>query len=212
MDVPRDFAESDPDVLRDTVRSIRAGELITVGADGPEASFLPLLISDDAGAVTGHLARANGQWRRADLSVPALITWVGPYAYVSPSYYPSKREHGKAVPTWNFITVQARGVLTLHEDDGWKRAHVAALSDFHEAALPAPWSIDDAPTEYIDGLVKGIVGIELRVTSIEGKWKLSQNQTAQDIAGAMAGLASEGPGPAATVAREMGAAMGGGPA
>jgi transcriptional regulator len=210
MYAPPHFAESDPGVLRDAVRSIRAGELITVGSDGLEASFIPLLISDDAGTVTGHLAKGNGQWKRADVSVPALVTWVGPDAYISPSYYPSKREHGKVVPTWNFITVQAKGILTLHEDDAWKRSHVASLTDAHEAALSAPWSVDDAPSDFIDGLVKAIVGIELRVTSIEGKWKLSQNRSAADIAGAVAGLQSQGP-VAATVAQEMVGAAGGSP-
>jgi len=211
MYAPSHFAESDPTVLRDAVRTIRAGELITVGSDGLEASFIPLLISDDAGTVTGHLAKGNGQWKRADVSVPALVTWVGPDAYISPSYYPSKREHGKVVPTWNFITVQAKGILTLHEDDAWKRAHVASLTDAHEAVMPYPWSVDDAPPDFIAGLVKAIVGIELRVTSIEGKWKLSQNRPAADIAGAIAGLRSEGPA-AATVAQEMVEATGGGPA
>lgn len=211
MYAPRHFAESDPNVLRDAIRSIRAGELITVGSEGLEASFIPLLISDDAGTVTGHLAKGNGQWKRADLAVPALITWVGPDAYVSPSYYASKQEHGKVVPTWNFITVQAKGILTFHEDDKWKRSHVASLTDFHEAALPSPWSVGDAPSDFIQGLVKAIVGIELRVTSIEGKWKLSQNRPAPDIAGVICGLESDGGGPAAAVAQEMRAAMGRGP-
>jgi transcriptional regulator len=208
MYAPTHFAESDPTVLRDAVRSIRAGQLITVGADGPEASFIPLLISDDAGTITGHLAKGNTQWRRADCSIPALVTWVGSHAYISPSYYPSKQEHGKVVPTWNFITVQAKGILTFHEEDAWKRSHVSSLTDVHEAALPAPWSVDDAPSDFIDGLVKAIVGIEVRVTSMEGKWKLSQNRPAPDIAGAIVGLRSQGP-IAATVAQEMATAVGG---
>ena len=212
MYAPKHFAELEPKVLRDAVRSIRAGELITVGSDGLEASFIPLLISDDAGTVTGHLAMANGQWKRADVSVPALVTWVGPDAYVSPSYYPSKQEHGKVVPTWNFIAVQAKGILTFHEDDEWKRSHVASLTNFHEAPLPSPWSVDDAPKEFIDGLVKAIVGIELRITSIQGKWKLSQNRPKPDISGVISGLESQGPGTATTVAQEMAMAMGGGPA
>lgn len=205
---PGHFAESDPIVLRDAIRRMRAGELITVGSDGLEASYIPLLISQDAGTVTGHLAKGNGQWTRADRSVPALVTWVGPGAYVSPSYYPSKHEHGKVVPTWNFITVQARGIVTFHEDDEWKRSHVASLTNFFEAALPSPWSVDDAPSEFIDAKVESIVGVELRVTSLEGKWKLSQNRPAPDIAGVISGLQSQGPGPAATVAQEMMTAMG----
>jgi transcriptional regulator len=208
MYAPKHFAESDPTVLRDAVRRFRAGQFITVGLEGPEASFIPLLISDDAATVTGHLAKANGQWKRADLSIPALVTWVGPDAYVSPSYYPSKQEHGRVVPTWNFISVQATGQLSFHQDDGWKRRHVESLTNFHEGALPAPWSVDDAPPDFIDGLVKSIVGIELRVTSIQGKWKLSQNRPEPDIAGAIAGLESQGSDNAAVVAREMALATG----
>lgn len=204
MDVcAKALRESNPTVLRDAVRRIRAGELITVGFKGPEASFIPLLIADDAGTVTGHLAKANGQWERADLSIPALVTWVGPDAYVSPSYYPSKHEHGKVVPTWNFITVQAKGMLSFHEDDEWKRRHVESLTDFHESALPDPWSVNDAPSDFIEGLVKAIVGIELRVTSIEGKWKLSQNRPEADVVGVISGLESQGPGNAAAVAQEI---------
>lgn len=211
MFTPKPFAETDQTVLRDEVRRIRAGQLITFGSEGLEASFIPLLISDDAGTITGHLAKGNGQWKRADVSVPALVTWVGPDAYVSPSYYPSKREHGKVVPTWNFITVQAKGLVTFHENDAWKRTHVASLTNFHEAGMPAPWSVDDAPLDFIEGLVKAIVGIELRVTSIEGKWKLSQNRPESDIAGVISGLESQGPESAASVAREMSIAAGGGP-
>jgi transcriptional regulator len=203
MYVPGHFAESDPVVLRDAVRRIGAGQLITVGSDGLEASFIPMLISDDAGTVTGHLARANRQWARADPSVPALATWVGPHAYVSPRDYPSTRDHGRAVPTWDFITVQATGRLVVHEEGGWTRSHVTALTDAHERALPAPWTVDDAPSDFIDGMVRAIVGVELQVTSIEGKWKLSQNRTAEDVAGVVAGLASRGPGDAPLVARQV---------
>jgi len=203
MYAPRHFAESDPTVLRDAVRRIRAGQLITVGSDGLEASFIPLLISDDAATVTGHLAKGNSQWKRADVSVPALVTWVGPDAYVSPSFYPSKHDDGKVVPTWNSITVQAKGLVTFHEDDEWNRSLVENLTSVHEAARPSPWSVDDAPADFIDGLVKAIVGIEVRVTSIEGKWKLSQNRPEPDVAGVIAGLESQGPGSDAAVAHEM---------
>jgi transcriptional regulator len=204
MYAPPHFAESDPQVLRDAVRSIRAGHLVTSGTDGMEASFVPLLISDDASVVTGHLARANPQWRRADATVEALVTWVGPDAYVSPGYYPSKAEHGKVVPTWNFIAVQARGRLTFHEDVEWTRAQVSALTRFHEEGRPAPWAVTDAPADYVDSMLRGVVGFEVRVTTIEGKWKLSQNRGGDDVAGVVAGLAAFGPGsPEAMVASAM---------
>jgi len=203
MYAPKHFAVFDPATLRDAARRLSAGQLITVGPEGPEASFIPLLVSDDVRTVTGHLARANGQWRRADPSVPALVTWVGPDAYVSPGYYPSKTEHGKVVPTWNFISIQARGSLRFHDDDGWKRAHVASLTTAHERAMPQPWSVDDAPSGYIDGLVRSIVGVELEVTSIQGKWKLSQNRPEPDILGVIRGLEAEGSCGATALAREM---------
>jgi len=190
---PGHFKESDPMVLRDAIRRLAAGELISSGPGGLEATVLPLLISDGADRITGHLARANRQWERADLSLPALVTWRGPNAYVSPSYYPSKSEHGKVVPTWNYIAVQARGTLVLHHDPEWKRSHVASLTTRHEATFPAPWSIDDAPADYIDSMLRSIVGIEVLVTSLEGKWKLSQNRPAPDIAGVITGLAAHGP-------------------
>ena len=132
-----------------------------------------------------------------------LVTWVGPDAYVSPSFYPSKEEHGRVVPTWNFITVQATGPVTFHEDDEWKRTHVTSLTAFHEEGTPAPWSVDDAPPDYVAGLIRSIVGVELRVTSIEGKWKLSQNRTDPDIAGVISGLRTQGSESAASVAREI---------
>jgi transcriptional regulator len=192
MYTPPHFIEAEPTILRDAVRQIRAGELITYGSDGLEASFLPLLISDDATFVSGHLAKANGQWRRADPSVPALLSWVGPYAYVSPSHYPSKAEDGRVVPTWNYTAVQAKGSLILHEDDEWKLRHVESLTAFHENGRPSPWSVADAPADYIDGMVRAIVGVEIRLTSLVGKWKLSQNRSSADVAGVVAGLNMEG--------------------
>jgi transcriptional regulator len=190
--------------MRDAARSIRAGHLVTGGPDGPDASYVPLLISDDAATVTGHVARANPQWGRADVSVPALVTWVGPSAYVSPSSYPSKEEHGKVVPTWNYVAVQARGTLVVHEDDAWTRTLVRALTEFHERARPTPWSVDDAPDEYIERMVRAVVGIEVRVSSLEGVWKLSQNKGAADAAGVVADLrGSERGSPEAAVVRLM---------
>jgi transcriptional regulator len=210
MYIPKHFAENDPTALRDAVRRIRAGELITYGTDGLESSFVPLLISDDARTVTGHLAKANQQWKRADPSVAALITWIGPHAYVSPTYYPSKAEHGRVVPTWNFAIVQATGELVLHDEDGWKRNHVEALTRFHEEGLPSPWSVEDAPADHIERLTTAIVGVEVRLTSLVGKWKLSQNRPQADIAGVIAGLGAHAPGsPEARVAEEMAAALDG---
>jgi transcriptional regulator len=187
---PSAFQVLDPITLRAAIRRLGVGELITSGPGGLDASIMPLLVDDDATRLTGHLARANEQWRRADPNVPVLVTWRGPDAYVSPSYYPSKVEHGKVVPTWNYITIQARGTLTIHDDPVWVRDVVSSLTDVHEAALTAPWAISDAPPDYIDAMLRAIVGIEVQITSLDGKWKLSQNRPTRDVVGVIDGLAS----------------------
>lgn len=193
MYLPSHFQEIDPIVLRDAVRGLGPGELVTVGSQGLEASVVPLLIDDGSTLLTGHLARANQQWKRADLSVPVLVIWRGPDAYISPSYYPSKREHGKVVPTWNYISVQARGTLTIHDDPTWVGQLVRSLTEWHEAQFETPWTVDDAPSEFIETQLKAIVGIEIQITSLEGKWKLSQNRPESDIAGVISGLDQRGP-------------------
>lgn len=193
MYLPSHFQEIDPIVLRDAVRGLGPGELVTVGSQGLEASVVPLLIDDGSTLLTGHLARANQQWKRADLSVPVLVIWRGPDAYISPSYYPSKREHGKVVPTWNYISVQARGTLTIHDDPTWVGQLVRSLTEWHEAQFETPWTVDDAPPEFIETQLKAIVGIEIQIISLEGKWKLSQNRPESDIAGVISGLDQRGP-------------------
>jgi transcriptional regulator len=203
MYVPKHFIEDKPEILLDWIRRIRIGHFITVSSNGPDASFIPLLISDDLTTISGHLAKANGQWKRADVSIPAMVSWVGPDAYVSPNYYPTKLEHGKVVPTWNFITIQALGSLTLHDDKEWKLAQVSSLTDFNESDSKSPWRVSDAPSEYIDTMLKAIVGFEIRVTSLEGKWKLSQNRAAEDIEGVVNGLETVGSEKASHVAHEM---------
>jgi transcriptional regulator len=189
---PSAFQENDRSVLRDAVRSLAAGELITFGSAGLEASIVPVLIDDEFSRLTAHLARANRQWRNADVNVPALVTFRGPDAYVSPGYYPSKQEHGKVVPTWNYITVQVRGHLTIHDDPIWTRALVEQLTRHHEQRFEKPWGIEDAPGDFIDGMVKSIVGVEIVISSVEGKWKLSQNRPEADRASVKAALQRPG--------------------
>lgn len=187
---PPGFAVTDLVILRDAIRHIALGELITVGSEGIEASKVPLLVSDDATVLRGHLSRANPQWSNADLSAPVLVCWHGPDAYVSPSFYPSKAEHGEVVPTWNYITVQARGSLVVHDDANWVRQVVENLTDLYESASAAPWRFQDVPPRYAGSMVKAVVGIEIKVTSLEGKWKLSQNRPARDFQGVVTGLES----------------------
>jgi transcriptional regulator len=167
--------------------------LITVGDDGPLVSHVPLLLDPGVGPygeLAGHLARANPQWRESDLGKPAVAVFMGPECYVSPSWYVSKRDHGKVVPTWNYATVHARGRLELFDHPRWLAAHVARLTDRHENRFAARWKVTDAPTDYIRGQLKGIVGFTLRIEAIEGKMKLSQNRSIADRQGVVAGLRS----------------------
>lgn len=167
-------------MLHDAIRHIGFGTLITHGEGGLGADHVPMLLEAEAGVLRGHIARANPLWRNLKPGAQALAVFLGPDAYVSPSWYPSKAETGKAVPTWNYLTVHVRGTLTFSENPDWLRAHVAALSAAHEAGREQPWSIDDAPASYIDGMLRAIVGFELSIASLEGKWKLSQNRSPAD--------------------------------
>lgn len=187
MYVPDHFRESRQDVLRDAMRRIGFATLIT---EGPEANHLPMLLSEDGKFLRGHVARANPVWKAGDGE--ALAIFLGPHAYVSPNWYPSKAQTGKAVPTWNYITVHARGALRWVQDADWLRAHVAALSDTHESGRENPWKFTDAPASYTDALLRAIVGFELTVTALEGKYKLSQNRDAADHDGAREGLLRDG--------------------
>jgi transcriptional regulator len=190
MYIPEQFRETRPQVLHDAVRAIGLATLVTQGAGGIEANHLPLLLED--GVLRGHFARANPVWKNLGSNAEALAIFLGPHGYVSPGWYPSKTETGKAVPTWNYITVHAHGRMRLIEDADWLRAHVGALSDAHEAGRPAPWHLEDAPTGFINSLLRAIVGFELTVTRLEGKWKLSQNRSATDIDGVRDGLTRDG--------------------
>ncbi len=188
---PKHFTQTDRSIIVEAMRTLGAAELITFGSSGIEASIAPLLINDGATVLRGHLARANNQWKHADPSVPVLVTWRGPDAYISPSFYPSKAENGKVVPTWNYTTVQARGMLTVHDDIEWVEDIVRSLTMNHEARFAHPWSVDDAPREYINSMLQAIIGIEIQITSIDAKWKLSQNRSADDIEGVIVGLQTQ---------------------
>jgi transcriptional regulator len=156
------------------------------------ADVLPMEVERTAGGwrVTAHVARANPLWREAD-GQPVLLLFQGPQAYVSPSWYPSKAQHGKAVPTWNYTMVQVHGTLRAMQDPQWLRAFVTRLTERHEAGRALPWHVTDAPPDYIDAMLKAIVGIEIEVTRVEGKFKLSQNRDAADRTGVVLGLESD---------------------
>ncbi|MDP2290596.1 MAG: FMN-binding negative transcriptional regulator [Actinomycetota bacterium] len=192
---PAHFDIADADELHSLLQAAEALHLITSTSDGMDASMLPMLFDPapgEHGSLVGHLARANPQWRAGD-GTPALAIVPGADAYVSPSWYATKAETGKVVPTWNYTVVHVHGHLRVHDDPEWLGALVRALTDRHEAALPRPWSVDDAPPDYIAASLRGIVGVELRIDRIEGKRKLSQNRTAADVEGAIAGLSGREP-------------------
>jgi transcriptional regulator len=196
MYMPRHFEETRPEVLHELVRSLPLGLLITQDADaGLSADPVPFLLEhDEAGraVLRAHVARANPVWQAARRDVDSLVVFQGPQAYISPGWYATKAEHGKVVPTWNYVMVQARGKLQVHEDAPWLLSLVTRLTQRHEAALPRPWAVADAPADFIDGMLRAIVGIEIPLQSLAGKWKVSQNRSTADREGVAAGLLDQG--------------------
>jgi len=203
---PKHFQEGRIDVLGAFMREHPFATLVSLAADGLIATPLPLLWDPEPapfGTLTGHVARPNPQGKGARAGVEALAIFNGPQAYISPNWYPTKREHGKVVPTWNYVTVHAYGPLKVVDDAEWLRRLVTRLTDLHEGFSAVPWKVTDAPDDFIDQMLKGIVGIEIPLTRIEGKWKLSQNRPEPDQAGTIAGLEAR----AATDSRGVAAAM-----
>ena len=192
MYLPSHFEEHRPAVLHALVADHPFGLLVTQSLHaGLSANPIPWLLDIDAdGAVVlrGHVARANPLWREARTDLESLVVFQGPQAYVSPSLYASKAEHGKVVPTWNYIMVQARGRLEVMDGRDWKHAFVTRLTQRHEAGRAVPWAVGDAPADYIETMLGAIVGVQLRVAALTGKWKTSQNRSAADRAGVSAGL------------------------
>jgi transcriptional regulator len=189
MYLPSHFAEERLDVLHDAIRAHPFATLITQGANGVTADHLPFLLQALAGklgTLQAHLARANPAWQAA---TDVLVIFHGPHAYISPSWYPTKQEHGKVVPTWNYQVVHACGQLRVIDDADWKRSLVDRLTRQHEATLPEPWQVADAPPDYIDRMLPAIVGIEIEITALQGKFKMSQNQPEVNRGGVIAGLA-----------------------
>jgi transcriptional regulator len=202
MYVPHVNALEDDAQIRDMVADVGSAQLITVGSDGfPLATLLP--ISWDGDTVTAHMARANPHWRQIDDGAPTLLVVTGAQAYISPSWYASKAEHGRVVPTWNYSVVHLTGRAQVHEDGGWLRRAVDDLVDRHEGHRPAPWSSADAPEKYIDGQLRAIVGVEISIERVEAKAKLSQNRSAADREGVVRGLRQEGSPGATSVADQM---------
>jgi transcriptional regulator len=192
MYVPLPFNEDRVPVLHDAVRKLGFGTLVTSGNVGMEASHIPMLLDPAPapfGTLHGHLARANTQWRDAQTGVQALAIFLGPNAYVSPSWYPTKKQTGEVVPTWNYLAVHAYGDLSFFEDRTQLREHVRRLTDSREHGRASPWAISDAPDAYIEKMLGAIVGFRLPIQRLQGKWKMSQNRPEPDRAGVRDGLA-----------------------
>ncbi len=186
--------EDDLAKMHALIRAQPLGLLISAGAEGIVANAIPFLIDDGAskfGTLRAHMARANGQWRDLTQASDALVVFQGPDHYISPAWYETKRETGKVVPTWNYVMVQARGVAKIIEDDAWLAGQIADLTQTHEGLRPAPWAVDDAPADFIAAQRRAIVGVEIEIVDLKGKWKASQNRNAADRAGVVAGLTVE---------------------
>ena len=193
MYTPRAFALDDLPEIQQLIQHTRLAQLVSVGEHGLQASHLPLLLNPDEGAngtLYGHMAKANPQWRDLQNGAEALVIFAGADAYVSPAFYPAKAEHGKVVPTWNYVAVHAYGRAETFSDGGRLLDIVSTLTDRHEAGRAQPWSVADAPADYIDGMLKAIVGFAIPIDRLEGKRKLSQNRSPADIAGVREGLAA----------------------
>ncbi|WP_350279934.1 FMN-binding negative transcriptional regulator [Kribbella sp. HUAS MG21] len=190
MYVPAHFA-GDDEAVQALLSNHGAADLVTMTPDGLTATMLPFVHDPDRNVLLGHFARNNEHWRRP-VSGDALVIMRGPDAYVSPSWYASKQEHGRVVPTWNYVTAHVYGTMTVYDDPAWVEDVVRRLSDHHEAPRAEPWSVDDAPAKFVSGQLRAIVGVEIAIKRIEAKLKLSQNRPAADVAGVIAGLRGDG--------------------
>ncbi|MDH5534322.1 MAG: FMN-binding negative transcriptional regulator [Betaproteobacteria bacterium] len=194
MHNPSHFEETRIEVLRDLIRRHPLGILVTLTAGGLDANHIPFELDPDLapyGTLRGHVARANPVWRDFSRDVQALAVFRGVDSYITPSWYQTKKESGKVVPTWNYAVVHAHGPLRVVDDKEWLRKFVTKLTARHEAPRADPWRIADAPADYIEKMLTAIVGIEIPVARLEGKWKVSQNRTASDRQGVVEGLEAE---------------------
>jgi transcriptional regulator len=206
MYTPAAFRQDDLATLHQQMRATRLPTLVSHGNQGLLASHLPLLLEPDEGeygTLYGHFARANPQWRDLADGSEALVIFQGAEAYISPAWYAAKAEHGKVVPTWNYISVQAHGQAEVFDDSERLLHLVSRLSALHEAERPQPWAVSDAPREYIDGMLRAIVGFALPIQRLEGKWKLSQNRSQADQNGVHKGLVASTDGRDRELAAQM---------
>ena len=195
MYLPAHFAETRPEVLAGIIRAHPLGMLVTHGAEGLDADHIPFAFDPGAGThgvLTAHVARANPLWQRCPTGSPVMVVFRGAEAYISPNWYPSKHEAHRQVPTWNYEVVHAHGTLTVRDDERFVRGVVGRLTRRHEAGEARPWKMSDSTPEFINGMLKSIVGIEIAVTSLVGKRKLGQNKAPRDRLGAAEALLARG--------------------
>jgi transcriptional regulator len=203
MYIPKHFEETRVAVLHDLMRAHPLASFVTLGRSGLDANHIPFEIVSDPeplGTLRGHVARANPIWRDFTPDVEALAIFQGPNAYISPSWYATKSTTGQVVPTWNYAVVHAHGPLRVIEDRAWLRALVEGLTNRHEAGMRQPWNVKDAPEAYIDNLLGSIVGLEMPISRLSGKWKVSQNRPVSDRQGSVDGLLAQGSEAAAAMA------------
>lgn len=195
MYVPEHFSETRIEVLHELIRAHSFGALVTATGAGIEANHIPFVLAREPspfGTLRGHIARANPLWREFTPQNEALVLFQGPHSYISPSWYASKKETGKVVPTWNYVVVHARGPLRIMEDRTWLRRHLEELTDQHEAEREDSWQVADAPEDFTEKLMGAIIGIEVQIGRLTGKWKVSQNRSVTDREGVASRLLQEG--------------------
>ena len=191
MYIPKQFEQPRVEAMHELMRARPLATLVTQTSGGLDANHIPLHLSDapaPLGTLRGHVARANPLWRDCAKEIEVLSIFHGPDVYITPSWYATKHETGKVAPSWNYAVVHAHGELRVVDDAAWVRAHLEALTDYHEADFPNPWAVSDAPHEFTGKLIESVVGIEIVITRLSGKWKVSQNQPAQNRTGVIEGL------------------------
>lgn len=191
MYIPKHNEETRIDVIDRLIRAHSLASLVTMGSSGLFATHLPMVLhrtGEEHAVLRGHISRANRQWKEFSPEIQALAIFSGPEHYITPAWYPEKAETGKVVPTWNYAVVHVYGSLQVIEDPDWLLTHLNTLTDTHEASRPTPWNVADAPKDFVTAIARGIVGLELKIERLEGKWKVSQNQNAQTRASVVEGL------------------------
>ena len=201
---PAIFQEDRLDVMHDLMRTHPFATLISSATGELTADHIPMILHDDGGEhgiLRGHVSVGNPLFTKTDGTLDVLAVFQGPQTYITPSWYASKKEHGKVVPTWNYAVVHARGTLTFNRDENWLLRHLHDLTKQHEGHRPNPWAVSDAPDEFLKGQLRGLVGFEIQVSDIDGKWKVSQNKNEADKTGVASGLLDENTVDASAISR-----------